>query len=148
MTRPVCLVDGSDNRTIIPAYSLRQALSKDTGLIGGNINVDFTSADITDADAGDPPNLPSTILMEPNQAYLASICRLAEVALTQVIVCNVNLGKGLTGGLFLTNVYKLQIADNMVLFPFRLHSDQNSIRFRFLALAVTDNIRVSIMKLS
>lgn len=142
MVRPVCMVDGSDNRTAIPAYGIRQALSKDTTLVGGNINIDFNSADTTDADSDG-----STVLMEPNQDYLISICRLAEVALSQVIVCNINLSKDLVGGLQ-SNVNKIMIVDNPVILRLRLNSDQNFIRFRFLGMAVTDNIRVCVAKLS
>lgn len=142
MTRPVCLVDGSDNRTLIPAYGMRQCVFKDTGLAGGNINVDFTTADNTDPDQDG-----NITFMEPNQAYIATICRLAEVALSQVIVCNMNFTNAL-GSNFQTNVVKLMVADNMVYLKFRLNSNQNAIRFRFLGMAVTDNIRVCVAKIS
>lgn len=140
MTRPIMLADGSDNRTIIPAFGMRQCLSKDTGLAGGNINVDFTTADTTDPDTDG-----GTLLIEPDQAYIAAICRLAEAALTQVIIININVK---TNGVFSVQPHKAQIADNMLFIPIHLMLNQDTIRFRFNALAVTDNIRTTLWKIS
>ena len=147
MTRPRFQVDGSDNRSIIDVTGFRQALTKTTGLGGGNINVDFNSGDTTDNDAGDPPVLPKGDLMEPNQNYLAIISRVAAPGLNLPIICNVNHASNLVGG-FLVNVYKLMVVNEPVLYAFRLHSNQNQIRFRFLGLNAADEIKVSLLKMS
>lgn len=141
MVRPIMLIDASDNRSpIYPGHSMRQCFTKDTGLAGGNINLDFLPTDVTDADENG-----GTALIEGEQNYIASISRLAEAALTQVIIFNISAR---TSGVFQATPQKCQIADNMILYPFRLGFNQDGIRFRFLGLAVTDNIRVCIWKIS
>ena len=137
MVRPAQLVDGADNVSPIRVFGMRQTVTK-TATGPGNVSLDFTTADTTDPDTDG-----NTILMEPNQCYLAFISKTGNFFAQNIF----NILPGLNS-VFLANPYKSGILTGTLIYPFRLTENQNCIRFRMIAMLAADIVQVSVTKLS